>query len=95
MTHLMEAHQPATSPTDKAALDALPRRSVRPEDGDGEGLHHPQEQQVSFVASALHEGRQDWGWCGLYSCISQAFWARPHMQSWQDVDGMRHPQVSF
>eukprot|EP00891_Asterochloris_glomerata_P008885 jgi/Astpho2/8885/Aster-05515 len=45
MTHLMDAHQPATSPTDKAALDALPRRSVRPDDGHGDGPHHPQEQQ--------------------------------------------------
>ena len=50
MTHLMEAHQPATSPTDKAALDALPRRSVRPDDGDREGLHQPTDQQVSCVS---------------------------------------------
>ena len=57
MTHLMEAHQPATSPTDKAALDALPRRSVRPEDGDGDGVHHHQDQQVSIVGSASHAGR--------------------------------------
>ena len=62
MTHLMEAHQPATSPTDKAALDALPRRSVRPEDGEGGGLHHPQEQQASFAGSVSFSGRQEWGW---------------------------------
>ena len=63
MTHLMEAHQPATSPTDKAALDALPRRSVRPEDAEGVGLHHPQEQQASFAGSASSPGRQGWGRC--------------------------------
>lgn len=30
LQHLMEAHQPLSSPTDKATLEALPRRKVRP-----------------------------------------------------------------
>ena len=80
MTHLMEAHQPATSPTDKAALDALPRRSVRPEDGDRDGLHPHQDQQVSFVSSASSAGGQERGWCGLHSNTSQASLVCPHVQ---------------
>ena len=95
MTHLMDAHQPATSPTDKAALEALPRRSVRPDDGHGDGPHHPQEQQVSFDGSASYAGRQKWGWCWPHSSTSQAVWVRPQVQGWRDVGGMGHPQVSF